>query len=121
MVSRVLVLGATGSIGDSTLEVLRLHPGKFGLHTVTAHQNVEKLFEICVEFHPQKAIVTREQSAERLRQKLLSAGCQTEVECGSVAINEAVQQPDVDCVVTGIVGAAGLLPTLSAVRSRAPS
>ncbi|MFT5111670.1 MAG: 1-deoxy-D-xylulose-5-phosphate reductoisomerase [Parasphingorhabdus sp.] len=116
-IANVVVLGATGSIGDSTLDVLRRHKDKFRLHTVTANSKVDKLFQICLEFEPELAILTEEHAAFALANKLSETLCSTIVKHGSEALVDSVQHTQVDSVVTGIVGAAGLLPTLSAVRS----
>lgn len=113
----VVVLGATGSIGVSTLSVIRLHPDRFRVIALSAHSQVTRLYEQCLEFEPQYAVVRDEPSAAKLREQLRGAGRSTVVLAGPEALDTVVQGDDVHTVVCGIVGAAGLLSAWAAVRA----
>ncbi|MHA3113262.1 1-deoxy-D-xylulose-5-phosphate reductoisomerase [Acinetobacter sp. ANC 4193] len=117
MSQSVCILGATGSIGESTLKVLQQHPDKYSVFAVTAYSRLEKLVEICKQFHPQVAVVPSTQQ-DRLAQLFKQHRIDyTEIltdEAGLVAVAE---HPQVDIVMAAIVGAAGLLPTLAAVKA----
>ncbi|MHA3061312.1 1-deoxy-D-xylulose-5-phosphate reductoisomerase [Acinetobacter sp. ANC 4636] len=117
MSQSVCILGATGSIGESTLKVLLQHPDKYSVFAVTAYSRLEKLVEICKQFHPQVAVVPSMQQ-DRLAQLFKQHQIDyTEIftdEAGLVAVAE---HPQVDIVMAAIVGAAGLLPTLAAVKA----
>lgn len=114
---RVTVLGATGSIGQSTLDVIGRHPDRFALHAVTAERNWEALAEICVRFQPEWAVIVREEGYRPLLDRLADRGCRTRVACGREALATVAADPSSDTVVAAIVGAAGLLPALAAVRA----
>lgn len=109
----VSVLGATGSIGDSTLAIIRKHPDKFRVHSLTAHKNTQKLIQLAKEFTPQHVVVTDENSYQIVQSELSSTV--TKVHAGSDAINHLVVDPSIDLVVAGIVGNAGMESVLAAV------
>ncbi|MGH1441084.1 MAG: 1-deoxy-D-xylulose-5-phosphate reductoisomerase [Cellvibrionaceae bacterium] len=112
------ILGSTGSIGTSTLDVCRRHPDKFSLFALTANNNIDILFQQCQDFQPQYAVMRDESAAKLLREKLSSVtGNKTEVLSGVSALIEVAEASEVDSVMAAIVGAAGLLPTLAAVKS----
>ena len=111
------VLGATGSIGVSTLDVVARHPDRYGVFALTAHRQVDKLFEQCRAHRPAYAVLDRAEDARRLQGLLDQAGCCTEVLVGPAALAEVAAAPEVDMVMAAIVGAAGLVPTLAAARS----
>ena len=113
----VTVLGATGSIGTSTLDVIARHPERFAVFALTASQQVEKLFEQCLRFSPRYAVVVEPLAAGRLRQLLSGQGSRTEVLEGMPALVEVAAAPEVDVVMSAIVGAAGLRPTLAAAQA----
>ncbi len=113
----VTILGSTGSIGISTLNVLAQHPGKYRVHALTANSSVETLFEQCQQFEPMIAVMLDENSAEQLARKIKASGLLTQVLSGAAALQQVVESQLVDYVVAAIVGAAGLLPTLSAARA----
>ncbi|WP_347247512.1 1-deoxy-D-xylulose-5-phosphate reductoisomerase [Zoogloea sp.] len=113
----ITVLGATGSIGVSTLDVVARHPDLFGVFALTAHRQVDKLFEQCLAHRPAYAVLERSEDALSLQSRLDSAGCCTEVLIGSAALAEVASAPEVDMVMAAIVGAAGLVPTLAAARA----
>ncbi|GEK72696.1 MULTISPECIES: 1-deoxy-D-xylulose-5-phosphate reductoisomerase [Halomonas] len=113
----VTVLGATGSIGVSTLDVLARHPERYRVHALTAHRSRETLLAQCRVHAPALAVLEREEDAAWLRERLGEAGLVTEVRCGPEALVEVSEASEVDVVMAAIVGAAGLLPTLAAVRA----
>jgi 1-deoxy-D-xylulose-5-phosphate reductoisomerase len=113
----VTVLGATGSIGTSTLDVLARHPERYRVHALTACTRRESLRDQCLFHRPEVAVLAHEQDAAWLRDELAHAGVATEVWAGEAALQEVAESSDVDVVMAAIVGAAGLLPTLAAVRA----
>ncbi|PHS70941.1 MAG: 1-deoxy-D-xylulose-5-phosphate reductoisomerase [Methylophaga sp.] len=113
----VTLLGSTGSIGISTLDVLSQHPDKYKVYALTANCSVETLFKQCQQFQPTIAVMLDESSAEKLAEKLKYVGLNTEVLAGKQALKQVAESKHVDYVVAAIVGAAGLLPTLAAARA----
>lgn len=113
----VTVLGATGSIGLSTLDVISRHPDRFRAYALTGHSRLDVLFEQCEKFRPRYAVVASEQDAASLASQLGAKGIPTEVLWGVDGLVEVSAHPDVDAVMAAIVGAAGLLPTLAAARA----
>jgi len=114
----VALLGGTGSIGQSTLKVLRLHPEKFRLFAISAHRQILPLFEICKEFRP--ALIALSGSAQREQLKTLLtqiAGYHPELRCGPSALDWLAAHADVHTVVAAIVGAAGLPSTYAAAKA----
>ncbi len=107
----ITVLGSTGSIGKSTLDVVARHPDKYQIYALTAYQQDELLFEQCCRFKPRFAVMLDEQAGKRLVQRIATAGLKTEVLCGVAALEQVSASPDVDAVMAAIVGAAGLRPT----------
>ncbi len=114
---RVTVLGATGSIGTSTLDVLGRHPERYRVHALTAHRSREALLAQCRRHRPAVAVLDAEEDASWLRGQLAEAGLATEVRAGREALVEVAEAREVDTVMAAIVGAAGLLPTLAAVKA----
>ncbi|MBS9432426.1 1-deoxy-D-xylulose-5-phosphate reductoisomerase [Photorhabdus hainanensis] len=114
---RLTILGSTGSVGKSTLTVVRNHPDKFKVTALAAGKNIQVMAEQCLEFRPQYAAMVDEVSAKELRQLLIEQGCKTEVFFGEQAACDLAALNDVDQVMSGIVGVAGLLPTLAAIRA----
>ncbi|HOA93986.1 MAG TPA: 1-deoxy-D-xylulose-5-phosphate reductoisomerase [Quisquiliibacterium sp.] len=113
---RVCVLGSTGSIGTSTLDVIGRHPERFEVFALSAHSRVDDLAALCVRFAPRYAAVPDAEPARRLRALLRAAGCTTEVLDGPDSLAQISAAPEVDAVMAAIVGAAGLAPTLAAAR-----
>ena len=113
----VTVLGATGSIGVSTLDVIGRYPDKFRVFALTANTNVKKLAEQCEKFKPVYAVTKDAVAAERLRQYLSRLNSATVVLSGGEALSQVAADDSVDTVVAAIVGGAGLIPTLSAVTA----
>ncbi|WP_092568592.1 1-deoxy-D-xylulose-5-phosphate reductoisomerase [Aidingimonas halophila] len=113
----VTVMGATGSIGGSTLDVLARHPERYRIHALTARKSREQLEVLCRLHRPSLAVIESEVDARWLREQLSSANVDTEVRSGEAALIEVAEASEVDVVMAAIVGAAGLLPTLAAVRA----
>ena len=113
----ITVLGSTGSIGVSTLDVIRRHPQRYRAFALCAHSQVDKLFAQCQEFQPVFAVVKDAELAARLHELCRAAGLKTEVRHGVEALIELSSLPEVDSVMAAIVGAAGLEPTLAAARA----
>ena len=111
------VLGSTGSIGTSTLDVVARHPDKFRIVALTANSQVDLLFRQCRQFKPGYAVMLDEAAAIQLRQRVREAGLGTEVLSGVAALEQVVVLPEVDAVMAAIVGAAGLRPTLAAAHA----
>jgi 1-deoxy-D-xylulose-5-phosphate reductoisomerase len=116
-VQRLTVLGSTGSIGKSTLDVVARHPDKYQITALTANQQDDLLFEQCKKFHPRYAVLLDEAASERLKKNLQIAGIATEVLCGTAALEKVSVLPEVDAVMAAIVGAAGMPPTLAAANA----
>lgn len=114
---KVTVLGATGSIGVSTLDVIRRHPDRFQVVALSANQNVERMLEQCVEFKPRYAVMANADAAKKLQQVLQSKGLDCEVLSGNDGLVKVASLDEVDSVMAAIVGAAGLLPTLAAAQA----
>ncbi len=112
---QVLILGATGSIGLSTLDVLERHPDRFSVHTLTANRSVEKMLELVVKHQPKCAIMACPEAAAELEARLPSSSG-TAVLSGQNALQEVASAPEIDVVMAAIVGFAGLRPTLAAAR-----
>lgn len=111
------ILGSTGSIGESTLDVVARHPGRYQVVALTADRNVEKMFEQCIQFHPPYAVMLDAQSAEQLEDRLHAAGLDTRVLSGIESLEKVASLPEIDTVMAAIVGAAGIRPTLAAART----
>ncbi len=111
----VSVLGATGSIGDSTLAIIRKHPDKFKVHSLSAHKNAEKTIALAKEFQPAVVAVTDQDSYQQVKSALNSVP--TEVLAGAEALTHIVAEPAVDMVVAGIVGNAGMASVLATVKA----
>ncbi|MES2317206.1 MAG: 1-deoxy-D-xylulose-5-phosphate reductoisomerase [Pseudomonadota bacterium] len=114
---RITILGATGSIGVSTLDVLARHPDKYQVYALSAHSRVDQLAAQCAQFHPQRAVVGTADAAARLVALLRERGLRTEVEYGEDALCAIASSPQTDTVMAAIVGAAGLAPALAAARA----
>ncbi|MES2899940.1 MAG: 1-deoxy-D-xylulose-5-phosphate reductoisomerase [Pseudomonadota bacterium] len=114
---RITILGATGSIGVSTLDVLARHPEKYAVYALSAHSQVELLAEQCAQFRPARAVVGSAEAAARLAVLLRARDLRVEVEYGEEALCAIAASADTDTVMAAIVGAAGLAPTLAAARA----
>ncbi|MGE5638674.1 MAG: 1-deoxy-D-xylulose-5-phosphate reductoisomerase [Clostridia bacterium] len=111
----VTILGATGSIGASTLDVLARHPGRFRAFALTAHSAAEPLLAACVAHRPRYAVLAGVEESRALKKTFAEAG--TELLFGAAALEEVAAHPDCHAVMAAIVGAAGLRPALAAARA----
>jgi 1-deoxy-D-xylulose-5-phosphate reductoisomerase len=114
---KLTILGATGSIGVSTLDVVARHPDRFQVVALTGHSQVDVLAAQCRQFRPAYAVVGTAAAAAQLAGLLRDAGVRTEVLHGAEALTGVASLPGVDAVMAAIVGAAGLPPTLAAARA----
>jgi 1-deoxy-D-xylulose-5-phosphate reductoisomerase len=114
-VKSLTLLGATGSIGQSTLDIVARHPDRYRLHALTANDNHAKMLELCRRFEPRYAVMSDVSSAQTLAAAL--DGHPTEVLAGGAGLEEVAAAAEADIVVAAIVGAAGLAPTLAAIRA----
>ena len=117
MVQRVCLLGATGSVGTSTLEVMALHPDRYEVFALTAQHRLADLAALCRRWKPRFAVVANAAQAQALGLDLASAGLRTELLYGAKALCEMAAHPEVDSVMAAIVGAAGLPPCIAAARA----
>lgn len=113
----LVILGASGSIGQSTLKVLRQNPGRWQVLALTAARSVDAMVRDCLEFSPRFAVMVDESAASDLAGRLKAHGCPTRVLSGQAALCEVAAHPDAHSVMAAIVGAAGLAPTMAAVRA----
>ncbi|MNF31705.1 1-deoxy-D-xylulose 5-phosphate reductoisomerase [compost metagenome] len=114
---QVTVLGATGSIGLSTLDVIARHPARYQVFALTGFSRLVELEALCLLYRPRYAVVADERSARHLQGALHAAGLATRVLFGEQGLCEVAAHPEVDAVMAAIVGAAGLKPTLAAVEA----
>jgi 1-deoxy-D-xylulose-5-phosphate reductoisomerase len=114
---RLTILGSTGSIGESTLDVVRRHPDRYRVFALVAHTRHERLLEQCLDVNPEYAVLTDPVAAALLAAALLAQGSRTEVLAGAQAAADVSRASQVDVVMAAIVGAAGLEPTLAAARA----
>lgn len=114
---QITVLGATGSIGLSTLDVISSHRDKYSVFALAANTNVEEMFRQCCEFSPRYAVMSCDESANKLRKLIEKKQLDTEVLSGEKGLERVSEHTDVDAVMAAIVGAAGLKPTLAAVNA----
>ncbi len=108
------ILGATGSIGTSTLDVVAHHPERYQVLALSAHQRVEEMFALCLRWQPRWAAMSDPSAALDLRQRLQGAGSNTQVLSGPQALVELAEHPAVEAVMAAIVGAAGLPSCMAA-------
>ncbi len=113
----VTVLGSTGSIGVSTLDVIARHPDVYKVVALTANRDVARMFEQCQMFNPRYAVMVDEQAAELLVAQLKNSDSETQVLAGMAGLITVATLPEAECVMAAIVGAAGLLPTLAAAEA----
>lgn len=113
----ITILGATGSIGVSTIDVVCRHPEKFEIIALTANRGVDRLFEQVCQLKPRFAVMKDPQAAGELRRRVKEQGCDTEVLEGEQGLCQVAAHEAVDYVMAAIVGAAGLVPTMAAVQA----
>jgi 1-deoxy-D-xylulose-5-phosphate reductoisomerase len=109
------ILGATGSIGASTLEVVARHPDRYTVRALTAHTSAERLLELCRAHRPGYAVLSGASANPTLRQRFAEVRC--ELLFGAAALGQVAAAPECDAVMAAIVGAAGLPATLAAARA----
>ena len=114
---QITVLGATGSIGSSTLDVIKQHPDRYQVFALTAHSRMAELQALCIQHRPRFAVVADAAGAKRLQSDLHTAGVATAVLFGQQGLAEVAAHPDVDAVMAAIVGAAGLPSAMAAVQA----
>lgn len=113
----VTILGATGTIGLHTLDVISQHPSRFGVFALTACSNVTGMFVLCKQHSPQYAVMLQKESAKRLAEQLKAIGSKTQVLHGEDALNFVSAHDEVHTVMAAIVGAAGLQPAMAAAHA----
>jgi len=113
----ICILGSTGTIGINTLDVIRRHPQQFRIIALTANRQVKRMLQQCDEWRPEYAVMSDPEAAKALANALAQKGLSTRVFSGMEDLGKVVQYDDVDTVMAGIVGSAGLLPTLAAVKA----
>jgi len=114
---RLAILGSTGSVGTSTLDVVARHPDRFEVVALAARHQAAALYEQCLAFRPRVAVLLEPAPARDLQRRLLQAGLGCEVLSGAGALERVASLPDIDTVMAAIVGVAGLRPTLAAARA----
>jgi len=114
---QITVLGATGSIGLSTLDVIARHPDRYQAFALSGFTRLSELFALCVRHLPEYAVVPEAGAARNLQDDLRAAGLSTQVLVGEEGLCQVAAAPEVDAVMAAIVGAAGLRPTLAAVEA----
>jgi 1-deoxy-D-xylulose-5-phosphate reductoisomerase len=117
MIQAITVLGATGSIGKSTLDVISRHPNLYRVFAITANTQVNLMVELCLVHKPEFAVMADPASAQALQKNLASHHLTTEVLAGVEGLCDVASHSSVDQVMAAIVGAAGLLPTLAAAKA----
>ncbi len=113
----VTVLGATGSIGASTLDLIARHPDRYSVFAITAHRSVDALLELCRRHQPSLAVLSGVSDSESLRKRFAEAGFRGELLFGTAALDDVARHPDSAIVMAAIVGAAGLSATLAAASA----
>ena len=116
-VMQITLLGATGSIGSSTLDVVSRHPDKYQIYALTANTNVEVMFALCEKWQPRYAVMNDESAAAEIKNRLQAINSSVEVLNGEAGLLQVVRDEAVDCVVAAIVGAAGLVPSIAAAEA----
>lgn len=114
----ICILGATGSIGVSTLDVVARHPNLYNVVALTANKNIDVLYEQCLAHSPEVVVIVDEQKATEFKTKIENSPiANLRILSGASALIEVATLPNVDSVMAAIVGAAGLLPTLAAAEA----
>ncbi|WP_110428412.1 1-deoxy-D-xylulose-5-phosphate reductoisomerase [Glaciecola sp. KUL10] len=113
----VTILGATGSIGVNTIDVINRHPDKFRVFALTGHRQIDKLIALAEVTNPRYVVVSDEDAFAKAKQVLSKSNCKAELLVGNEALNDVCRAAEVDTVMSAIVGAAGLLPTMAAVKA----
>jgi 1-deoxy-D-xylulose-5-phosphate reductoisomerase len=117
MTQGLTLLGATGSIGASTLDVVARHPDRFRVFALTAHRTADALLALCLKHSPRYAVLSGLAEDAGLRRRFVEAGCRSELLFGARALEQVAADPDCHVLMAAIVGAAGLAPTLAGARA----
>lgn len=117
MISGITILGSTGSIGKSALDVISRHSDKYSIYALTANLDVDTLEQQCIQWQPEYAVMRDETAAQKLSERLGSKELKTTVLSGRDALQKVASAEAVETVIAAIVGSAGLLPALSAAKS----
>lgn len=115
MKKKICILGSTGSIGSQALDIIRQHPDKFEAYILTANNNTEKLIDQALEFKPKHLVIGNEKAYATIKNAL--AGYEISVAAGTTAIDEITKVDEIDIVLAGMVGYAGLKPVINAIES----
>ncbi len=113
----ITILGSTGSIGTSTLDVLSRHPAQYRIHALTAYSQVDLMLAQCARFKPEVAVMVQELAGQQLAERVKAEGLPVQVRWGAAALDEVASAQQVDAVMAAIVGAAGLSPCIAAARA----
>ena len=116
-IKNITILGATGTIGINTLDVIARHPKQFNVYALSANTQVDKLFQQCVQYQPEYAVMADSNAAEQLQKKCIQQGLSLTVLSGMEGLETIASLDEVDYVMAAIVGAAGLLPNLAAAKA----
>jgi 1-deoxy-D-xylulose-5-phosphate reductoisomerase len=114
---RIALLGATGSIGGSALDVVARHPDRYAVDALSAHGQVDALLALCARFRPRVAVIADAARERELRDGLRALGLDCEARAGEAALDEVAADPRSDTVIAAIVGAAGMASTMAAARA----
>jgi 1-deoxy-D-xylulose-5-phosphate reductoisomerase len=117
MTQGLTLLGATGSIGASTLDVVARHPDRYRVFALTAHRAADALLALCLKHSPRYAVLSGLAEDAGLRRRFVEAGCRSELLFGARALEQVAADPDCHVLMAAIVGAAGLAPTLAGARA----
>lgn len=117
MPKNITILGSTGSIGTTTLDVLSRHPKDYRVHALTASTQIDLMLAQCIQFKPAFAVMANEPAGRLLADKVQAEGLAVRVLWGAQALLDVASHPDVDTVMAAIVGAAGLPPCMAAARA----
>ena len=117
MTQGLTLLGATGSIGASTLDVAARHPDRYRVFALTAHRRADALLALCVRYAPRYAVLSGIAEDQGLRRRYAEAGCRSELLFGAAALEQVAAHRECDVLIAAIVGAAGLAPTLAGARA----
>ncbi len=116
-IQNVAILGATGTIGIQTLDVIAQHPDHFNVFALTANHNVQGMLRLCAQYQPKYAVMLQDKAAKELDAELKAINVTTTVLSGEKALAEIAAHHEVDTVMAAIVGAAGLHPAMAAARA----
>jgi 1-deoxy-D-xylulose-5-phosphate reductoisomerase len=114
---KITVLGATGSVGRNTLNVLAAHPARFSVYAITANTSTDAMLELCIQYQPEFAVMRDEEAANQLAAHVRKQQLEITVLSGEQGLETVASAPDVDRVMAAIVGGAGLKPTLAAAAA----